>query len=77
LFILRSSPMSARIIYMKAPGRIAVEQMHDPHVPAAMAQAYLQLVYCIAAWHDWEAGRSAQGEKIDGDSPQARFAGRP
>jgi hypothetical protein len=56
--------MSARIIYMKkAPGRVAVEQMHDAYVPATMAQAYLQLVYCLAAWHDQDATHRGENRR--------------
>jgi hypothetical protein len=64
LFILRSSPMSARIIYMKkAPAPLAVEQIHDTYVPVTMAEAYVKLVYCIAAWHDQDAAHRGENRR--------------
>jgi hypothetical protein len=46
--------MSGHVIYMKARG-CAAEKTHDPSEAAAMgqiAQAHVNLVYSIAAWHD-------------------------
>lgn len=61
-------PMSARIIYMrKAPERLAVAQMQDdPYGPMAVTKAYVQLVYCMAAWEDQDAvtPRPLKSDKI-------------
>jgi hypothetical protein len=60
--------MSARIIDMKkavkqAPDSVAVEQMHDPGVPLTVTQAYVKLVYCMAAWHDRDAAHQGKNRR--------------
>jgi hypothetical protein len=58
--------MSAHIIYMKkAPGRLAVERMRDPYAPeTTTAQAYMKLVYGIAAWHDQDAAHRGENRRV-------------